>query len=65
MTRIAEKPDARPEGHEPVLDTLDDHAAVAMIVAWVNGQPALRMVTVEDDVPGHIVTPVTSPRLTR
>lgn len=65
MTRIAAKQDALPAGHEPVLDALDEHAAVAMIVAWVNGQPALRMVTVEDDVPGHIVTTVTPSRRDR
>jgi len=65
MIRIADKEAAPANGHEPVLDTLDDPGAVAMIVAWVNGQPVARMVTVQDDVPGHIVTTVTPSRRDR
>lgn len=63
MTRNTDHRSDRPAQGEATLEfLLQRSSAATVIVTWINGQPVVKTVSVEDDMAGYVVTDLTPPR---
>lgn len=59
MRRITDNQPARPVQDEAAFKVLARfHGAFAIVVSWESGEPVAKVVAVDDDTAGYVVTPI-------